>query len=87
MISAPLVRWFRRVYKRAPGEKHQIWLQMADPTQGLVIGELVDLTYEANGAEYRHTFKTRPLLVVSSDGSQSFIVKGRYRFSDRGFIG
>jgi hypothetical protein len=87
MIGAALVRWYRRVYRRKPGKKDQIWLQMAKPTQGLVIGRIVDLTYEANGVEFKHRYSTRPLLVVSSDGRQTFIVKGRCRFTDRGFIG
>lgn len=86
-IAAALVRWYERVYRRKPPEKAQIWLEMEGQTQGLVIGELVDLTYEANGVEFKHRYSTRPLLVVSSDGRQTFIVKGRCRFTDRGFIG
>lgn len=57
----------------------------------LKVGELDGVIYTATGdrKKYIHKFKksSRPLLFVSSDGKQAFILGGGYRFTDRGFVG
>jgi hypothetical protein len=61
------------------------------PTVGLMIGHMVEIGYKAlgDGVYYKHQFSdfSRPLVYVNSDGRQIYILKGGYRFSDRGFIG
>ena len=62
------------------------------PDVGVVVGELDGIAYEAvrdNVKEkYFHKFgkKARPLLCVSFDGSQLFIVGGDYNFTDHGIV-
>lgn len=59
---------------------------------GIVIGELDGLLYttirDGNVEKYIHKFKvrSRPLLVVSSDGQQLLIVGGDYDFTERGIV-
>lgn len=57
----------------------------------LVVGELDGIMYKPIGETKSslHRFKKsdRPLLVVSSDGRQIYVLKGAYRFTQRGFEG
>jgi len=57
----------------------------------LEVGELIRLDYQAKGESVHrfHIFKKtdRPVLFVSSDGSQAYILAGGYRFTDKGFEG
>lgn len=57
----------------------------------LEVGELIRLDYQAKGESVHrfHIFKKsdRPVLFVSSDGSQAFILAGGYRFTGKGFEG
>lgn len=60
------------------------------PKTGLVIGKLDGVLYttirDGKRERYKHAFrdKSRPLLSVSSDGSQLIIVGGRYEFTEAG---
>jgi hypothetical protein len=57
---------------------------------GLVIGKLEGVIYSTNdGERFEHRFskKARPLLIVSADGRQIYVLTGAYRFTDRGFEG
>jgi len=57
----------------------------------LVIGEAYGIMYKTEETKepYLHKFDTnnRPILVATFDGSQTFMLMGAYRFTDRGFIG
>lgn len=61
------------------------------PTLGLAVGQFFAITYKSvgDGKLYTHEFSParRPLIYVNSDGRQIYILEGRYRFTDRGFIG
>lgn len=35
---------------------------------------------------YIHDFKNRPVLAISSDGKQAYILAGGYKFTERGFV-
>lgn len=53
------------------------------------IGECTHIAYESlDGKNYIHKFKkkSRPILAVSSDGKQLFLLKGKYKFTDRGIV-
>lgn len=62
------------------------------PDVGVVVGELEGIAYEAvrDGVKekYFHKFnrKSRPLLCVSFDGEQLFILGGEYNFTDHGIV-
>lgn len=67
----------------------------AKPTVALVVGELDGLIYRAvdddtgkmKGHIHRFNKQNRPVLLVSFDGSQAYILAGGYRFTKRGFEG
>lgn len=84
------------LFRRFTGHKGEVLGKMAfpkNPKQALAIGELFDVGYvtvrDGKVERYRHTFpaRSRPLLVVSFDGTQLFILGGGYRFTDRGIVG
>ena len=60
------------------------------PDVGMEIGEVDGILYttKRDGVieKYVHTFKkaSRPLLAVSSDGKQLFMVGGSYQFTEKG---
>lgn len=80
----------------APGE---IGTLRAKPKRGarlagegeevLTVGRLNGLIYEASGdgKQYVHHFKkdARPVLAVTHDGKQAYILAGGYKFTSRGF--
>jgi hypothetical protein len=64
------------------------------PEVTLVIGHLESVDYRTTHGErkkltlYRHDFApgSRPLLAVSPDGKQLFLLGGRYQFTERGIV-
>ena len=84
------IRLFRAFHERNPraGEIVDI---VPQPAIALRVGTLDGLIYRIDGERKPlvHRFKRtdRPLLFVSSDGRQIYSVRGRYRFTDRGFEG
>jgi len=58
----------------------------------IYVGKIHAIAYEAvrDGRleKYVHEFKarSRPVLAVSHDGNQLYIVAGRYRFTDHGIV-
>jgi len=84
-------RLFRDFHDREPTSDDIARIDMRSPETVLVIGELDGLIYRAEDSEepYIHRFKKsdRPLLLASSDGRQLYILKGGYKFTDRGIIG
>lgn len=62
------------------------------PDVAVVVGELDGIAYEAvrdgQREKYFHKFSksSRPLLCVSPDGLQLFIVGGEYNFTDHGIV-
>lgn len=53
------------------------------------IGELTHIGYLANdGKNYLHKFRraSRPILAVSADGKQLYVLQGAYIFNDRGIV-
>lgn len=90
MSDAKAIKLFRSFFGRDPRE-HEI----ADITQqksvAIRIGQLDSLSYRIDGERIANihffTRTDRPLLFVSSDGRQLYSVRGRYRFTERGFVG
>lgn len=87
---AQAVRLFVSFFERQP-KKGEIVNVRAQSETCIVVGQLDGLIYRVDFQEepFIHRFKKsdRPLLAVSSDGRQAFILMGGYRFSDRGFVG
>ncbi|MDE2019676.1 MAG: hypothetical protein KGJ13_05025 [Patescibacteria group bacterium] len=81
---------FRRFFGKAP-KKQDILEFDGERETVLVIGELDGVIYRTSDSKepYIHRFakSNRPLLSVSFDGSQIYILKGGYRFTAKGFIG
>jgi len=82
-------RLYRDFQGMDPDRFDQVAIDMPDPEVALVIGTLHGVSYRAKGDHelYFHKFRSRPLLAVSSDGRQLYILKGGYRFTKRGIIG
>lgn len=84
---------FESFHERAPRKGEIAVLTLPDGSQDwcLAIGPLDAVMYSTAGESkpyfHRHTKSDRPLLCVSSDGKQMIVVRGRYRFTDRGFLG
>ena len=61
------------------------------PDVGFLVGEVDGITYTVieDGKEvtYHHDFDDRPTLAVSHDGRNLYILRGEYRFTDRGIVG
>lgn len=59
---------------------------------GMIIGQCDGVLYttvrDGKRESYIHEFKkkARPILAVSSDGSQLYLLMGAYRFTDRGIV-
>jgi hypothetical protein len=82
---------FRRFHGHAPEKPSDTPTISIPETQAVLVGELVAVVYKTREHKraffHRFTVKSRPLLLVSSDGTQAYIVRGRYRFTSRGFVG
>ena len=84
---AAAVSLFRRFHEREPRRGEIVQIRSDDPA--LEIGQVEVIRYRLDDGElYEHNFgrSGRPLLFVSSDGKRAYIVKGRWRFTDRGFV-
>lgn len=78
------------------GHKARIFGKMKfpeNPGTAIAIGYLLGLSYETKRdgrmEKYYHRFTrktSRPLLAVSSDGKQLFLLGGAYNFTDRGIV-
>ena len=91
MSQTAAARLFRHFFDREPKADEIVTIATKTPEDALVIGELDGLIYrsETNDKPLIHRFKKsdRPFLLVSSDGRQIYVLKGAYRFTERGFIG
>lgn len=71
-----------------PGEIVEI--DSPGQVDALLVGQVHGISYIRAGTreKFFHKFKAsdRPFLFASSDGSQAYILKGGYKFTDRGFI-
>lgn len=81
---------FKRFHNREPHEGEIVKLAPIAGQPLAVVGELQGVIYKAvgDGKRYRHLFKakSRPVIAVTPDGSQAFILAGGYRFTSRGFV-
>ena len=77
-------------------------VHIKDPKRLVKIGRLKSLVYEPEapskrkGTHYEHAFGDygykfkkgqEPILAVSEDGKQLFVVEGKYIFGERGIVG
>lgn len=84
------------LYERFTGRKSRVsgsaYLRLPEPSALAIVGKLDFVGYTANrdrrGEKYIHEFapRARPWLCSSADGSQLWIVGGRYRFTERGIV-
>lgn len=75
-----------RAFHEQPPREHEI-IRLNNDVQLVAIGECTRISYlTPENVEYMHKFKkkSRPMLAVSDDGKQLYLVKGKYRFTDRG---
>lgn len=83
-------RLFRDFHDREP-KPDELLTVAPEKDDTLVVGDLVGVIYKVKGQEkpFIHKFKAnaRPRLLVSSDGRQIYVLRGAYRFTERGFIG
>lgn len=64
-------------------------VHLKDYKEVMLIGPVLAVEYLADdGHGYRHKFKhkSRPVLAVSPDGKQLFLLEGHYEFTDRGIV-
>ena len=80
---------FKEFHGRDPRVGPMVTIAQHKPDVALAIGKFFGIAYIAEGEIYFHKFnkRNRPLVFVSSDGKQIYILKGGYKFTDRGFIG
>jgi len=80
-----------RAFHQRPPKRGEVVEIASDRTIVLEVGELDGLLYKVSGDNVAHIHRfsrnNRPVLFVSSDGLQAYILAGGYRFTDRGFIG
>jgi hypothetical protein len=86
-------RLFEGFFGRPPGGEEILTLDMREPVDAIVVGPISRIFYVSEGPtglveESGHTFKEncRPLLLVSYDGKQLYALRGRYEFTERGFV-
>jgi hypothetical protein len=87
--KAQAARLFYKFHGVEPRESDILAVEIVGEKICLVVGYAVGILYQSLGGElFDHRFKesARPLLVVTSDGTQTFMLKGAYRFTDRGFL-
>lgn len=80
---------FCSFFEREPREGEIVTVRGFDDV-ALAIGKLDGVIYStSDGQRYEHRFtkKARPLLMVSADGRQVYMLMGAYRFTERGFEG
>ena len=90
-MSDPAAELFEAFHGRAPKHGEIRDIELDGTVEALAVGDLDGIIYQVEGDDkpsiHRFDKKARPLLFVSADGSQIYIVKGRYRFTDKGFVG
>lgn len=87
-FEAALAR-FKAFHKRDPRNGEILQVQNRADDAAFAVGELFGISYcvPDETTPYFHEFpkSNRPLLALSSDGKQAYILKGGYTFTDRGF--
>lgn len=82
---------FAAFHDREPRDRSEDIVELDDGTIAICVGELIALDYcvKHGGELFSHRFaeNDRPLLYVTFDGSEIVILKGGFRFTDKGFIG
>lgn len=82
---------FKAFHDREPTARELAILKQKAPEETLEVGTLYGLMYKVREERkpYLHMFgpSARPLVFVNGSGRQVYIVGGKYRFTDRGFIG
>lgn len=80
---------FKQFHARPAGKGKVVGIKMDRFEAALEVGQFYGIAYISEGKKYFHKFNrnNRPLVFVSSDGRQIYILKGGYKFTDRGFIG
>lgn len=84
-------RLFRSFHGRAPSKGELRFLE-CEEVVALEVGAITRIDYESKsepGVARFHHFdrRNRPVLFMSSDGSQAYILAGGYRFTSRGLMG
>ncbi len=81
---------FRRFSGHNPRQDDVIRVNMSDVVAkvGKLEGVIYSAVRDGKREKYLHEFKgnSQPVLAVSDDGEQIYIVAGRYKFTSRGFV-
>jgi hypothetical protein len=82
-------RLFKSFHEKTPKKGQIVTLRQTGDIEALEVGQFYGIAYIAEGKKYFHKFNAnnRPRVFVSADGKQIYILRGGYRFTDRGFIG
>ena len=85
------LRLFRGFHGRVP-KKGELRVLECEKMVALEVGRITRLDYESKSepgvARFHHFERSnRPVLFVSFDGSQAYILAGGYRFTSRGLVG
>lgn len=64
-------------------------LRLTEDTVVAIVGNVHSISYSATRDSecetYIHEFPDRPVLAISFDGTQAFILAGGFKFTDKGF--
>jgi hypothetical protein len=90
MSRQKAINLYKKFHGKAPPKNGVVRIGMKAPADALEIGELDGIMYRVKGHKkaflHRFTKTRRPLLFVSSDGKQIFVLRGAFRFTERGFL-
>lgn len=82
---------FEKFHRRQPQGLELASLSFDRNIPILQVGHCWAISYVVKGGAkpFFHKFENRhrPLLYVSADGTEAFVIKGRWRFTERGFTG
>lgn len=80
---------FARFHERSPKEGELVTIQLTGKPTAFLVGDLEGVIYRTrdDGQRYVHEFNksARPVLYVTDDGKQIYVLAGAYSFTDRGF--
>lgn len=87
-LRAAAARLFKKFTGHRPRQSDIYMVNCSDMV--VEIGTVNAIVYETvrDGIKekYYHEFKSRPVLAISHDGKQAYILAGGYRFTEKGFV-
>lgn len=82
---------FKSFHERMPKRGEIALIKQSEPEYALEVGEVYGIMYKVKETKepYLHRFPSgaRPKLFIAADGKQTYVLYGKYRFTNRGFVG